>query len=41
MSARAYDVVVAGSVNADLVIRVARRPAAGETVLGSDRKSVV
>jgi ribokinase len=36
MSDRAYDVVVAGSVNADLVVRVDRRPAAGETVLGSD-----
>ncbi|MGI5226257.1 ribokinase [Actinoallomurus sp. CA-142502] len=33
---RAYDVVVAGSVNADLVVRVERRPGAGETVLGSD-----
>src|SRR5262245_20581253 len=32
----AYDVVVVGSVNADLVVRVDRRPAAGETVLGSD-----
>ncbi|MGI8333901.1 ribokinase [Actinomadura scrupuli] len=32
----AYDVVVVGSVNADLVVRVGRRPAAGETVLGSD-----
>src|SRR3954449_11730146 len=31
-----YDVVVVGSVNADLVVRVDRRPAAGETVLGSD-----
>jgi ribokinase len=31
-----YDVLVAGSVNADLVVRVDRRPAAGETVLGSD-----
>jgi ribokinase len=36
MPVRAYDVVVAGSVNADLVVRVDRRPAAGETVLGSD-----
>jgi ribokinase len=36
MSGRAYDVVVAGSVNVDLVVRVDRRPAAGETVLGSD-----
>jgi ribokinase len=31
-----YDVVVVGSVNADLVVRVDRRPAAGETVLGGD-----
>ncbi|MCW7947139.1 ribokinase [Streptomyces hygroscopicus] len=31
-----YDLVVVGSANADLVIRVERRPAAGETVLGSD-----
>ena len=31
-----YDVVVIGSANADLVIRVDRRPAEGETVLGSD-----
>ncbi|MGW5687730.1 ribokinase [Nonomuraea sp. NPDC003754] len=30
------DVVVVGSVNADLVVRVDRRPAPGETVLGSD-----
>ncbi|MFC4531334.1 ribokinase [Sphaerisporangium dianthi] len=30
------DVVVVGSVNADLVVRVDRRPGAGETVLGSD-----
>jgi ribokinase len=29
-------VLVVGSVNADLVVSVARRPAAGETVLGSD-----
>jgi ribokinase len=35
-SSAAYDVVVVGSVNADLVVRVDRRPAAGETVLGSD-----
>jgi ribokinase len=34
--AAAYDVVVVGSVNADLVVSVDRRPAAGETVLGSD-----
>lgn len=33
---RPYDVVVVGSVNADLVVRVGRRPAPGETVLGSD-----
>ncbi|GAB2800685.1 ribokinase [Actinoallomurus bryophytorum] len=32
----AYDLLVVGSVNADLVVRVDRRPAAGETVLGSD-----
>ncbi|RJO71022.1 ribokinase [Nocardia panacis] len=31
-----FDLVVVGSANADLVIRVERRPAAGETVLGSD-----
>ncbi len=31
-----YDVLVVGSVNADLVTRVDRRPAPGETVLGSD-----
>src|SRR6266571_2099477 len=31
-----YDLLVVGSVNADLVIGVARRPGAGETVLGSD-----
>jgi ribokinase len=36
MSAKRYDVLVVGSVNADLVVRVDRRPAAGETVLGSD-----
>jgi ribokinase len=36
MSAKPYDVLVAGSVNVDLVVRVDRRPAAGETVLGSD-----
>jgi ribokinase len=30
------DVVVLGSANADLIVRVARRPGAGETVLGSD-----
>ncbi|GAA2420430.1 ribokinase [Streptomyces glaucus] len=32
----AYDLLVVGSANADLVIGVERRPAAGETVLGSD-----
>ncbi|WP_406387493.1 ribokinase [Streptomyces sp. NBC_00887] len=31
-----YDVLVIGSANADLMISVDRRPAAGETVLGSD-----
>ncbi|MEU6080724.1 ribokinase [Streptomyces sp. NPDC047108] len=31
-----YDLLVVGSANADLVVRVDRRPAAGETVLGSD-----
>ncbi|MFF4588699.1 ribokinase [Streptomyces sp. NPDC001388] len=31
-----YDLLVVGSANADLVIGVERRPAAGETVLGSD-----
>jgi ribokinase len=36
MSGPPYDVLVVGSVNADLVVRVDRRPAAGETVLGSD-----
>jgi ribokinase len=36
MPEKTYDVLVVGSVNADLVDRVARRPAAGETVLGSD-----
>lgn len=34
--ADAYDLLVVGSANADLVIGVERRPAAGETVLGSD-----
>ena len=34
--ARRHDVVVVGSVNADLVVGVERRPAPGETVLGSD-----
>jgi ribokinase len=36
MPDKPYDVLVVGSVNADLVVRVDRRPAAGETVLGSD-----
>ncbi|MFI1586796.1 ribokinase [Streptomyces halstedii] len=31
-----YDLVVVGSANADLVVGVERRPAPGETVLGSD-----
>ncbi|MEU6017462.1 ribokinase [Streptomyces sp. NPDC047515] len=31
-----YELLVVGSANADLVIEVERRPAAGETVLGSD-----
>ncbi|MFE4664015.1 ribokinase [Streptomyces sp. NPDC056716] len=31
-----YDLLVVGSANADLVVQVARRPGAGETVLGSD-----
>ncbi|MEV3988027.1 ribokinase [Streptomyces sp. NPDC049837] len=31
-----YDLVVVGSANADLVVGVDRRPAPGETVLGSD-----
>ncbi|WP_156722116.1 ribokinase [Streptomyces apocyni] len=33
---RPYDLLVVGSANADLVIGVERRPAPGETVLGSD-----
>ena len=33
---RGYDLLVVGSANADLVVAVERRPAAGETVLGSD-----
>ncbi|GGU57308.1 ribokinase [Streptomyces albospinus] len=33
---RMYDVLVVGSANADLTVRVARRPGAGETVLGTD-----
>ncbi|GLF93171.1 ribokinase [Streptomyces yaizuensis] len=32
----AFDLLVVGSANADLVVRVERRPGAGETVLGSD-----
>lgn len=36
MAGGRFDLVVVGSVNADLVVRVERRPAAGETVLGSD-----
>ncbi|GAA0472488.1 ribokinase [Streptomyces sp. NPDC046215] len=32
----AYDVLVVGSANADLTVRVERRPGAGETVLGTD-----
>jgi len=31
-----FDLLVVGSANADLVVAVERRPAAGETVLGSD-----
>ncbi|MFG2889238.1 ribokinase [Streptomyces sp. NPDC048248] len=31
-----YDVLVVGSANADLTVRVERRPGAGETVLGAD-----
>ncbi|MFD8556357.1 ribokinase [Streptosporangium canum] len=31
-----YEMIVVGSVNADLVVRVDRRPAPGETVIGSD-----
>ena len=36
MSGNPYDVLVVGAVNADLVVGLTRRPAAGETVLGSD-----
>lgn len=36
MAGERYDVLVVGSVNADLVIGVERRPSAGETVIGSD-----
>ncbi|WUI02472.1 ribokinase [Spirillospora sp. NBC_00431] len=36
MRSRDWDVVVVGSVNADLVVGVDRRPGPGETVLGSD-----
>src|ERR1700731_4720969 len=35
-SQRPFDLVVAGSINADLVVRVDRRPTAGETVLGGE-----
>ncbi|TBO58415.1 ribokinase [Streptomyces kasugaensis] len=31
-----YEVLVVGSANADLTVRVGRRPGAGETVLGTD-----
>ncbi|WP_406318486.1 ribokinase [Streptosporangium sp. NBC_01639] len=31
-----YEMIVVGSVNADLVVRVDRRPRPGETVIGSD-----
>ncbi|MFJ9181310.1 ribokinase [Streptomyces sp. NPDC102360] len=34
-----YDLLVVGSANADLVVGVDRRPAAGETVLGSDLRT--
>ncbi|MEU8122308.1 ribokinase [Spirillospora sp. NPDC049024] len=36
MEERRWDVAVVGSLNADLVVGVERRPAPGETVLGSD-----
>ena len=36
MAGEEYDLLVVGSANADLVVRVDRRPATGETVLGSD-----
>ncbi|NDU77064.1 ribokinase [Actinomadura sp. DSM 109109] len=36
MGQREWDVAVVGSLNADLVVGVERRPAPGETVLGSD-----
>ncbi|MFI2028752.1 ribokinase [Streptomyces buecherae] len=36
MLTEGHDLVVVGSANADLVVGVRRRPAAGETVLGSD-----
>jgi ribokinase len=36
MSGAAGSILVVGSVNADLVVTVGRRPGAGETVLGSD-----
>ncbi|GAA4222063.1 ribokinase [Streptosporangium album] len=34
--AEPYEMIVVGSVNADLVVRVDRRPRPGETVIGSD-----
>ncbi|MBM9510664.1 ribokinase [Actinacidiphila acididurans] len=37
---RASSLLVVGSANADLVVRVARHPAPGETVLGSDGLAV-
>lgn len=36
LAGRYYDVTVVGSANVDLVVRVDRRPGAGETVLGGD-----
>ncbi|MEV4504004.1 ribokinase [Streptomyces klenkii] len=36
MHEKTYDVLVVGSANADLTVRVERRPGAGETVLGTD-----
>ncbi|MFJ2032376.1 ribokinase [Streptosporangium sp. NPDC087985] len=35
-TAQPYELIVVGSVNADLVVRVDRRPLPGETVIGSD-----
>ncbi len=35
----AYDVVVVGSINRDLTVRVPRRPRPGETVLGRDHET--